>query len=822
MPDITCPVCGEVNPADQEFCQYCQSRLQPPADDLKSENAPITPGQFPTKKVTAELEPILPQWLRDARDKARKAAEEQAAKEPVTQPSVSPADLLAGLQSQKEEEEEETPDWLAHITGQKPKPKKADTGPMEVHWVELGKPDEFLPDEEKKIAATQEPTESAGAEELPAWLAGIEPTESGVDELSQWLREANSQREDLPAAKRATVPPSGPAAEPEAVTPSDEESSDWLRSLQEEQPAQLSDVPQAEALQPQEMPDSDWLKNLQDQHVESTLESGDQPEQISTELPSWLKADTAATGPGSADIPEWLKSSAPTPQEPTSADIPDWLKAAAPQSSVFSEEPGQKIPPSTETPEWLTSLQGDETRESSAAAAVSSETPDWLAALQKESAGQALQPETPETGTQLPAFVDEALADLDASSLFTELPDWLANAAAEQPEAAAISPATTPVSTEPLEPGELPSWVQAMRPIEASQLPSSAAGEQTLETHGALAGLQGVLPAVPMAGATSKPRAYSVMLQATEEQLAHSALLEQILSAETAPEPIASFAPLATQRLLRWALGLLLLITVGGGLLLRTQLFSLPVYAPESIPPEVRDALAVLNVVADGAPVLIVMEYEPALAGEMEAAALPLLNGLVSKRAVLTFVSTSPTGGLLAEHLFAGPLRDTGYIRGTDYRNLGYLPGGLTGVRSFAQNPEAAVPIDLDRNPLPLQGITSLAYYPAMIVITDNAESARIWVEQAGGLIPMVMVSSAQAAPMIEPYYNARQINGVVSGLYGGAVFGQNYAGGPGHARSYWDVFSLSLLMAVFLIVAGGLWSLAGGLRERAMAEGRL
>jgi hypothetical protein len=178
-------------------------------------------------------------------------------------------------------------------------------------------------------------------------------------------------------------------------------------------------------------------------------------------------------------------------------------------------------------------------------------------------------------------------------------------------------------------------------------------------------------------------------------------------------------------------------------------------------------------------------------------------------------------GGLLAERLFIGPLRDSGYVRGTNYLNLGYLPGGLTGVRSFAQNPEAAMPIDLNGNPMPLQGITSLSQYPAIIVMTDNAESARTWVEQAGGITPMVMVSSAQAAPLIEPYYNSRQVNGVVSGLYGGAVLGQNNAGLTGLARTYWDVFSIGLIFAAFLILGGGLWNLASGARDRAMAEGR-
>jgi hypothetical protein len=60
-----------MNPAGQEYCLNCQARL-----DI---SAPLQPGQAPIKKTTAELEPILPQWLRDARDQARKSAQEDAA-----------------------------------------------------------------------------------------------------------------------------------------------------------------------------------------------------------------------------------------------------------------------------------------------------------------------------------------------------------------------------------------------------------------------------------------------------------------------------------------------------------------------------------------------------------------------------------------------------------------------------------------------------------------------------------------------------------------------------------------------------------------------
>jgi hypothetical protein len=403
------------------------------------------------------------------------------------------------------------------------------------------------------------------------------------------------------------------------------------------------------------------------------------------------------------------------------------------------------------------------------------------------------------------------------------MPDWLSNAGAGEAETAS---APAPAGPESITPGELPSWVQAMRPVESSITQTSGAysDDQTLETHGALAGLHGVLPAAPGAVPSSKPKAYSITLQASEEQQAHALLLEQILAAETAPEPIASFSPLATQRGLRWFLAALLLFIVGGALFLGTQAFLLPVGEPNAL----RDARLITENLQAGAPVLVVIDYQPALAGEMEAIAAPLFeHAIILKQPMLTFVSTSPTGGLLAERLFSGPLRERGYARGTNYLNLGYLPGGLTGVRAFAHNPPAAVPFDIDLNPAwsgtALQGVTSLSQFAAMIVITDNAESARTWIEQTAfdrGASPIIMVSSAQAAPMIQPYYESRQVSGVVSGLHGGAIFAQSNAGLPSAARNYWDAFSLGLFAAMAVMLLGGLWNLLLGLRDRA-AEGK-
>jgi hypothetical protein len=207
----------------------------------------------------------------------------------------------------------------------------------------------------------------------------------------------------------------------------------------------------------------------------------------------------------------------------------------------------------------------------------------------------------------------------------------------------------------------------------------------------------------------------------------------------------------------------------------------------------------------------VAFDYEPARVGELEAAAAPIFKLLQQPN--LTFISTNETGAMLAERFISGPLADTDKS-GFEYRNLGYLPGGQMGIRALAQNPAQTFP--------ELAGITSISQFTALIIITDSADSARTWIEQTSfteSAIPIMIISSAQAAPMIQPYYDSQQISGLVSGLYGAAVFEQNSGGDPGITRGYWDAYSLGMLLAMVLIVGGGLWNLALGLRNRSAGD---
>jgi hypothetical protein len=420
------------------------------------------------------------------------------------------------------------------------------------------------------------------------------------------------------------------------------------------------------------------------------------------------------------------------------------------------------------------------------------------------------------------AFTSEALAGIDVDAIFAsmEMPDWLSDLKGGE-QAGKEQLASAQQDSESITPADLPSWVQAMRPLESAvPLPEPQVTDQRLEEHGPLLGLHGVLPVI--AGATmpsSKPRVHSIKLEASAQQQAHAELLEQIVEAETSPIPMRRALLPGSQRGLRWTISAALLLLVGAAVLSRSQAIALPA----AVPIETIRAIQVVENIPAGDPVLMIFDYEPATMGEMEATAASLVDHLLLlKHPKLAIVSTSPTGSALAERFMSTTVAARAYQRGLQYVDLGYLPGGLAGVYFFAQDPPAAIPFGADSSRVwdsdPLRQVSRLSDFAAIIVLTDGLEAGRVWIEQtiaARGSSPLLVISSAQSGPMFLPYVDSAQVAGLVAGINGAAGAEQANGGLPGFVRRYWDAYSLGLYAAVLLIVLAGSWYFWLGLQER-------
>lgn len=851
MADLRCPMCGKSNSEELDICQFCGARLKPLSasapdnpQSIKVGEEPVKkhtsefekvkpaksdlvqPGQAPTRKNTSELEPTLPSWLRSLRE-GQDSTEDKSALDSSPDQGLP----LGSASLAKPDSSSDQPDWLSGLG----------------------------------TAASDE------GEEIPDWLAGLRSESIGMS-----APESASEPESNSNTTGSLSAGPGDAdwltrldKEPQPVVPETtsqagqqggEKPLDWLDSLKSipavsampDQPVtpQINGMPDGLSIgsggAEETMPDSsqaekipDWLNQLKEKAIDSKpVPRADEGTAAGPDVPDWFSSEEAAPGTSSTatgeSLPEWLSAlEAKTGPEP---------EAHAP---VFSSD----LPPSSTapdvTPDWLSQFQADvnaaeeqeakkdqfeEVPPSVVKTKATEPLPDWLAGIKPIT--------TPSDGTPALITSDEGTAsEVEDAAFAMETPAWLSRLKPEKGEENAPEGDENTSIPEDLEVTELPSWVQAMRPVESvvtgTRKPMQEDAQVT-EKSGPLAGLHGVLPVDPGLGSLRKPPAYTTILQVSESQQRYAASFEKLISSETQPQAAKS-ARITSNRLWRWLIAGLLVLAVGLPLISRTAITP----ASKLQPPEMVDAFTVINSLpsrATNAPVLVVFDYDPAFSGELEAAAAPLMDHLLLQGPRLALISTSPTGPAQAERLLhdttASPLvAEHNYQAGLQYVNLGYLAGGPSGVQYFAISPVEAAPFTLDGQPAwqlpPLQGIQKLSDFAAIIVLTDNADSGRVWIEQTGSMInntPMLMVISAQAEPMILPYYDSGQIKGLVTGLAGGEAYEQTFIrpdAQTGLAQRYWNSFSVGTLIAELLIVAGALWNAITGWRLRLAKPGK-
>jgi hypothetical protein len=202
-----------------------------------------------------------------------------------------------------------------------------------------------------------------------------------------------------------------------------------------------------------------------------------------------------------------------------------------------------------------------------------------------------------------------------------------------------------------------------------------------------------------------------------------------------------------------------------------------------------------------------------------------VVDHLLNQGAHPVVISTQPTGPGLAENFLQSTQSHHLYISDRHYVNLGYISGGTAALLHFAADPRAAVPLPLQEggsgwDKSPLTGINEIRDFTMVLVISDDPDSARGWIEQVGPFLvdpsnpqsrtPLIMVVSAQAGPLVYPYYlsSPKQVDGLVSGLSGGAYY-ENTTNRPGLARQYWNGFSAGLIVSIIIIIFGGLFNIA-------------
>lgn len=672
-----------------------------------------------------------------------------------------------------------------------------------------------------------EPSEASSSALEDSITKNKAPLEADEPLLPDWLLSSRSQMVE---------------GESFEFEPSGEEASDFSKETPEED--LLGEIFSGETFAEEDVPD--WLRSLR---AGSTGEEGEPTsDQLGKEepLPFWLDFDQGETKEVVPEAPS-TPSAAPPFTEIPFEDI-DFdqamleFQASAEQGSPSIEE-FQAIPPfegiesfELEEPsalfaeDRLGSIEAKEPKSEEGPIGGAppegdwmSEIPAWLETLpgQEWVEGEAAEPETPPEFLQgvVPPFVetDESLSEI-------EFPEWLDEVERTiEPELNTIIESLTPSPAELLE-EQAEEGVPP--PPELRGEPPQA--EIPVEVVGPLHGLRGVLPAEPLVAEQKKPaRALSELL-VTDKQRAQAELFLKLIEEEGKTKPPPPPKRAKPHTLWKVLIFLVLFAAALVGLILRPF-----ASAPQELSVGVLDAMQAVNQLPAQATILLIVDMEGGDFAEMQATTQAMLDQMMLRGAFFVLVSANEGGALQADRLLRQVSRSSGhtYQAGSGWVNLGYLPGGVSGMQAFAQSLTEVLPNTVDGEAAwgqeRLQKIRSLADFDLVLVVTEDATRARQWIEQLKGRVAetrLLFAVSAQVKPVLRPYYQAdpRQVQSVLAGIRDGAIY-ETQSARPGWAMQLWDAYTLVVLTGVVLIGSGALVYLLIGLwmRQKTRAEGR-
>ena len=652
-----------------------------------------------------------------------------------------------------------------------------------------------------------EPTpapEQAGEDKPPESIDGgewdfLDPTST---EAHLEDEEPTSKSADPDSTEDWSFLDPGPAAdqpdeEYEYSAEGEGEDAGWLDMLQDPGSRQGPE-PEPDPTAELKKPDTDWLEKIRRLNKSSDLVEED------SSFPDWLSV-TGKTAEFKGEGTEGPESG---------EEVPDWLQLDDDESlneflrkkDLSNEEYKPKI-----TTDSLDEADVPVDKDAPGPELSDSQQikfPSWAEGeKRKDQKRRDVQP-TPLADEDIrepeePFQVEEEFFD----DLFSEeLPSWLTEASTDEVKQAIGEDLTL---------GELPGWVEAMRPVvESTDASGLDDDEDYIENYGPLAGIPSVLPAEAEIGIDlDKEVKKPLDLLATKNHQEFVDLLKKIIGDENKSKSIRLPSPLQPQRVLRWLIAVIMLVAIAG-----TLIFTGSVELESPTTAQVQGTgfgvlYEEIETLYDGQPVLIAFDHQPGAASELHTAAATVVDHLMEQGTFLTFVSTQPTGPALAEHFLDKTQSHHNYIHTQKYINLGYLPGESAGLLSFMIAPQKIIPLAFDGSNAwdspPLISIDRIEDFKMILVITDDPNTAKIWIEQVGSRLtdtPLTMVVSAQVEPLIRPYFRTspRQVSGYVAGIIDSMNY-EKLAERPYLADKLWLPFNMGIVIGVGIIFIGGM-----------------
>jgi len=699
---------------------------------------------------------------------------------------------------------------------------------------------------------------------LPAWLRDDHQAavDDARDDQLSWLQDASPAPPDA-GGSAATAPAS--SARPEAGAASSLPA--WLLHPDDPEPATPARASGG----------SSWLDDDTEERNGAGLPTGEIDDD--QQGPHWLRDEPRAdAGPGAPLATTTAPRE--EADRATGEGVPDWLLApdevATPPARQPGVPPANRSSRQEGLPDWLLDLdqpvreapgpRGDwltDTGPEATAALPVRGLPPWLQELDTPDAngvsyaGAAKGADAARHAGNIARIytVDDHGEEIGQADVEEhQLPPWLVDHAPPPrheraavpnwlngPDTVGEARAEDGVGTSPDYLGglDLPHWLHEAEPVEPAP-PRQRNGFTSLRQPDSNlpASPRAIEPAIAVATAMEPESAVAAPArpapERTPERVAAAQLLERLVT-ERAPERTPALAPARGARLI---LGLQI---AAFALLIAAILVALlgprlPLRSGTPVPSLGGAAVAGrLAALQPGTPVLVAYEWDARRAAEIAPLEEAVLAHLVERRAALMLMTTDPQGALLSRRRanLLKERRDNFYDQiGLGYVDLGFKPGGEVALarmnsalgslfeRDWAGRDLRGEPVVMRSMCGSERGASddcSLDRVGLIVVLADESDDVRAWVEQVASArpqVPMTFVAPAEVVPQIRPYFTHPQMS-LVSGI-GGAYELQALTGlGDDGLSRRVDATAVGGAAFGLLVLAGMLPALWSGRRAR-------
>lgn len=197
---------------------------------------------------------------------------------------------------------------------------------------------------------------------------------------------------------------------------------------------------------------------------------------------------------------------------------------------------------------------------------------------------------------------------------------------------------------------------------------------------------------------------------------------------------------------------------------------------PGTASPATTDVYNFISKLPKRAVVMISFDYGPASMPELQPMAVALCRQSLARGLRVVAVTLHPQGFIMADKALAVAAAGTDAKYGRDYVNLGFKPGYTAVILNMGSSIPGVYAQDVKGNPvgtLPvMQGVRDYSDV-ALLVPLSSASTPGAWIAYAHEKykVPMAVGITAVMATDFYPYYQAKQVVGLLNGLKGAAEY---------------------------------------------------